>query len=244
MPNTASKAAGQTAEHKFFSRMPLLFAAIVIIGFTPSFYSFQTVSWPRPNPPLTALTITHGLVFTAWMAMVVVQTQLMAAGRRDFHMQLGVAGFALAMTMPFFMYVTGVHSIARGFHPPFATGEMWAALSLLDIPAFVILIAMGWTYRRQPQTHKRLMLIAGARMLEPALGRTPLGPPVIEVNYLGAALTFLITIVPLAWWDLKQMGKIHWVTRLGAAIIAVTFVVRFSIWGTRGWHDFVAALPG
>jgi uncharacterized membrane protein YozB (DUF420 family) len=244
MASLAPATVDKGVEHKFYSRMALLFAALVLVGFTPSFYSFQTVSWPRPNPPLTALTITHGLVFTAWMVMVVVQTQMIAAGRRDLHMQLGVAGFALAATMPVLMYFTGIHGIPRGFHPPIATGEMWAALPLLDIPPFVLLIAMGWIYRREPQVHKRLMLIAGARMIEPALGRMPFGPPTIEVNYFEALLTLLISVGPLAWWDLRQIGKIHWVTQLGAVLISLTFLLRFAIWGTQGWHDFAASLPG
>ncbi len=244
MADTSTGAVRIDAERKFYTRTALFYAAIILIGFTPSFYSFQSISWPRPNPPLTALTILHGLVFTAWIALLVVQTQLIAAGQRALHMRLGVAGFALAATMPALIYFTAIHSVPRGFHPPYATGEMWTALSLFDIPLFSLLIAMGWAYRREPQVHKRLMLIAGARMLEPSIGRMPIGPPVVELNYVEALLAFALNIGPLLWWDFRQMGKAHWVTKLGAVLLAVTYLARFEVWGSQGWHDFVRALPG
>ncbi len=39
----------------------------------------------------------HGAVFTAWLALFIAQTQLVAARRLDLHMRLGVAGIALAV---------------------------------------------------------------------------------------------------------------------------------------------------
>ncbi len=238
------EASPRTAERKFYSRMAIAYALIVFTGFGPSFYWFQAVSFPRPNPPLTALTITHGLVFTAWMGMIVAQTQLVAAGRRDLHMKLGVAGFGIGLLMLPLMYFTSLHSIPRGIHPPYATGAQWSALSLIDIAPFALLLYLGWTYRRDSQAHKRIMLIAAARMLEPALGRMPWGPPVILTNYLESFMTLVISIGPLIWWDWRQMKRLHWVTKFGFVLISVTFIVRYSIWATQGWHDFVSMLPG
>jgi len=68
------------AERRFYGRMAIAIFVVTFIGFAPSFYLFQTVSFPRPNPPLTAMTMTHGLVFTAWLAIFYAQTRLIAAG--------------------------------------------------------------------------------------------------------------------------------------------------------------------
>ena len=52
-------------------------------------------AYPRPNPTLPPAVIFHGLIFTLWMALLVVQTQLISARQaRASHMKLGKADHA------------------------------------------------------------------------------------------------------------------------------------------------------
>ena len=41
----------------------------------------------------------HGIAFTAWLLLLLVQTSLVAAGRVDLHRRLGLGGAALAAVM-------------------------------------------------------------------------------------------------------------------------------------------------
>jgi len=50
------------ADAGFYLTMVLVAAAFIIVGFAPSFYLKSLIHAP---PPLTQLTIAHGLVFTA-----------------------------------------------------------------------------------------------------------------------------------------------------------------------------------
>src|SRR3954451_8111024 len=80
----------KTSERKFYSRMALFLVFLVLLGFAPSFYLRGIVpSYPRPNPTLPPAVILHGTVFTAWMALIVAQTQLIAARKHEIHMRLG-----------------------------------------------------------------------------------------------------------------------------------------------------------
>ena len=81
------------AERKFYSRMAWLMVALIVVGFAPSFYLRGLVHYPRPNPTMPPHVILHGLAFTAWLVIFVVQTQFVAAGRRDLHMKLGAITF-------------------------------------------------------------------------------------------------------------------------------------------------------
>jgi hypothetical protein len=45
--------------------------------------------YPRPNPTLPPSVMFHGLMFTLWMALLVMQTQLIATRRTETHMKLG-----------------------------------------------------------------------------------------------------------------------------------------------------------
>ena len=117
----------QKSERRFYSGMALFLAAMVFIGFAPSFYLRDIVpAFPRPNPTLSPFVILHGLVFTLWMLVIIAQTQLVAAGRRDLHMKLGAASMVLAALIVPVMYLTAVWQVARESQPPFTTALDWS----------------------------------------------------------------------------------------------------------------------
>src|SRR4051794_12346124 len=108
-----SPAERQSAERRFYSRMAIFMVALVFIGFAPSFYLRGYVNVPRPNPTLPPSVLAHGMLFTLWMLVLVAQTHLVAAGRRDLHMKLGKLSFLLALAILPLMYLVGVWQVAR-----------------------------------------------------------------------------------------------------------------------------------
>jgi hypothetical protein len=230
------------AERRFYGRMAIAIFVVIFIGFAPSFYLLQIVSFPRPNPPLTAMTMTHGLVFTAWLAIFYAQTRLIAAGRRDIHRKLGVIGFGLAVTMVPIMYLTAMHAIPRGMSPQFIDAVGWAAVPLLAIPPIALMLVMGWRHRMTAQTHKRFMLLATLMMLEPGLGRWPIFPPNLA-GHVASGIASLAFVIPLILWDRKTIGRLHWATKLGLAAMAFGYFARYLVWHSATWHNLVAVLP-
>lgn len=231
------------AERRFYGLMVIAIFVAVFIGFAPSFYLFQTVSYPRPNPTLTPLIMLHGFAFTAWLGLFYLQTRLIANGRRDVHRQLGVIGFGLAAALIPIMYLTSVHAIARGSHPPFVDAVTWSAVPLLGIPSTAFLLLMGWRHRLTPQTHKRFMLLATLGMVEPGIGRWPIFPPILEGHIASCVLSFAL-VIPLILWDRKTIGGLHWATKMGLGALAFGYFARFFVWHTAAWHNLVAVLPG
>ena len=77
---------------RFYPMIAFALAAFVIVGFSRTYY----LRFLYDLPPMTLLVHLHGLVFTAWMALFVVQTRFVAANRVDLHMKLGIAGVVLA----------------------------------------------------------------------------------------------------------------------------------------------------
>ncbi len=246
--NTATAAMGrQTAtgrmasERKFYTGMAIFMAVTVFAGFSASFYLRGIVTFPRPNPTMTPLIYVHAAVFTCWMLLFIVQTRLIAAGRRDIHMKLGIFGMLLAVSMLLLMDYFGVAQIARVNQPPMCTPQAWFALSFSGFPTFALFIAIGWLYRRQAQVHKRFMLLAALIMMEPAIGGLPVFPPGVYSNYTFAFLAWA-TIVPLMIWDRRSLGRVHWATVTGASVVGAVLVLRFIVWQTRGWEEFASEL--
>src|SRR3954451_6498581 len=116
----AAPADRKASERKFYSRMAIFLVAVVFLGFAPSFYLRGIVpAYPRPNPTLPPAVIFHGLMFTLWMALLVIQTQLVSARRVENHMKLGTAAMLLAIALVPVMYLTAVWQVARANQPPF-----------------------------------------------------------------------------------------------------------------------------
>lgn len=239
----SSPVARQSAERKFYSRMALFLLAMAFLGFAPSFYLRGYVHSPRPNPTLPPSVLVHGILFSLWMLAFVLQTQLVAAGRRDVHMKLGVASFVLALAIVPMMYLVTVWQVARANQPPFATPLNWTIVPLAVIPPYAILLYEGWTRRREAQWHKRAMLCAALLLMDPAIGRLPIVPPVLG-GFAVLNLLSLACFVPLIVWDRRTLGRIHPATRLGISLALLMHLVRLAFLATGAWAPVAAHLPG
>ncbi len=232
-----------SAERRFYSTMAAVMIAFVFIGFAPSFYLHGLFSYPRPNPTLTPLVLIHGGAFTLWMLVFWSQTALVAADRRDLHIRLGRVGMGLAVLLVPLMYAVAVGQVARANQPPFTTPLGWTAVPLAVIPSYAILVWQGWARRKEAQSHKRLMLSAALLMMDPAIGRFPIAPPVFA-GFLFQHILAWLCFAPLVWWDLKTLGRLHWATRLGVGLAGLSILVSSLLLLTPGWPAVAAHLPG
>ena len=236
----------KAAERKFYSRMAILLVVVVFIGFAPSFYLKGIVPpYPRPNPTLPPAVLFHGLMFTLWMALLIIQTQLIATRRTEVHMKLGKAALLLAIALVPVMYLTAVWAVARESHPPFTDALNWTAIPLAVIPAFAFLIYEAWRRRCEAQWHKRLMLSASILFVAgPGFSRIPLAPPTFWAFTVQLLAGIVLLFLPLFLWDRRTTGKIHpatwtgFVTGLAVAIVPLTLIY------TNSWAGIAARLPG
>jgi hypothetical protein len=67
----ASIAVQQRADRIFYTATAIAIAAIVFAGFGPTFYLRSSTL-----PPLSALLIIHGALFTLWIVLLIAQTAL------------------------------------------------------------------------------------------------------------------------------------------------------------------------
>ena len=108
---------------KFYFGMAVAMSVVVFVGFGPSFY-LSAYFGPRLGiiPPVSSwppLLILHGLVFSSWMVMLMLQTALAARGQVQSHRRLGIAGAALAALL----VVVGVAAQRAQTHRMLSTGE-------------------------------------------------------------------------------------------------------------------------
>jgi hypothetical protein len=86
-----------SAERRFFTGMALAILATVIVGFSRSF--FLRPLFPELPSPSEMIFYVHGVVFTAWIVLLVVQASLVAGGRTELHRKIGPFSAVLAVAM-------------------------------------------------------------------------------------------------------------------------------------------------
>lgn len=222
-------------DRRFYVVVAAVFSAIVFAGFARTYY-LRTVFTDRP---LTALLHIHGLVFTCWLVLLLLQTILVAIGWTDIHRRVGVAGGVLASVMIVLGPIVAVHAAKRkiGSGMPAFAELMFLAIPLGDTLVFSILVAAGFLYRRKPEIHKRLMLLATIGILPPAIARLPLAfiQSAGAAGYFGLADIVFLSCVA---YDVATRRRVHPAYLWGGLVILASQPLRLAISRTGVWLIF------
>ena len=221
----------RSREKYFYLGMALVCAGVVFEGFAPTYF---LRSW-SDLPPLTWVVHLHGLAFSAWIGLFVLQSALVRAGRRDLHRYFGIAGSGLAIVMIWMGTVVAVNSTRAHFSagtlmvgfPPL----VFLALQLLDLVQFIGFVALAIVWRKRPETHKRLMLLATLSIIAPAIGRLPLPP-------LWKFALPMLAVVGCMLFDLLRRRRIHPAFLWGGLAFLAGTPLRIAIGRTPLWQDF------
>ena len=216
----------------FYTGMAIAAALVVFAGFAPTYY----LKGAFGGRPLSPLLQAHGLIFTSWILLFVVQTSLVASRRTPLHRRLGVVGGVIAVAMLIAGTMAAIDSARRGFTPPGGPPPLtFVIIPLGDLLVFAVLVGAALYLRRQSQTHKRLMLLATLALLTPAIARLPgiaaAGPPAFW------GLTDLF-IVACFVYDRVTTGRIHPAFKWGGLFVLVMQPVRLIVGGTGPWLAF------
>lgn len=240
--NTATMAprARWTAERVFFTGLSLAMFFVVYVGFARSFYLH---AWfPERPAPTEPIFLIHGLAFSAWCVLLVLQPSLVALRRVDLHRRLGIAGAVLAGAMVGLGIVGALVAAHRpgGFLGVPVPPLQFLAVPLFDVALFGTFVAMAIANRRDGQAHKRWMVLATVNLLGAAFARWPgLSPNPLVFFALADAF-----IVALAAWDLRSKGRLHGATLIGGLAIIVSQPLKLLISGTPAWLAFARWATG
>jgi len=172
----------------FYFYMALACMAVAFLGFAPTYWL------PLAKRSFSASPVVHfhGLLFFAWSLYFVFQSWLAASGKVARHRAIGMIGVSLATTMTIFGFLVAVHAMKRSAEIGMTNeGIAFAIVPLSGIAFFAVVFALAIAAIRKPETHKRLMLLAGISLLDAAVARWfltflappgPLGPPPVPVT--------------------------------------------------------------
>jgi hypothetical protein len=219
-------------DRAFYTGMSLAVIVSVFWGFARSYF-FRSQYF---STPLALIGKVHGAIFVSWTVLLLVQTVLVSRRRTDLHRRLGVVGGVLAGAM----VAAGTAIAIAALRYEFAHGNLRAlsffAIPIGDMIVFPTLVVAAFIWRRQPEAHKRLMLLATIDILNAAVARWPLaimakGP----VAFFAVTDLFIVAGVVL---DATSRRRVHPAYVWGGLLIVGLQIVRVAVWHTAGWIAF------
>jgi len=228
------------ARPRFFLILSTVFLAVVLIGFSRSFYLKSYFDFPELPVHLHL----HGIALTSWFALACAQPWLIRLKKVALHRRIGVAGAAIAISV----VLTGLWTLVMRDAPNIEQEPNRAAGNIASLVMFSLCVLFGIAFRRNRAMHKRLMLIASIPILAPALdrfARIPAmnefwgkilywmpAPPEIAFASLGFLLLLLLVVVN----DIVSERRVHRGTLVGLVSVlilapALTYlIVSFGLW--------------
>jgi hypothetical protein len=204
----------------FYFFMSLLIAAVVVCGFGPTIDQ----RFLHPNHPKPLLLSIHAAVFAAWVVFYIVQSALVRSGNVGIHRRLGWLGVAIGVAIPIIGTITAV--TMRRFDlldPDLARRAPLLRTALLDLTSFTIPFALAIYWRRKPELHRRLMLIASCALTAAAFVRFPAAFHAWPWFYVGVDFLILLGV----FRDLIVSRRVHsvYLSALPALILAQVIVM-------------------
>jgi hypothetical protein len=219
--------------------MAIAAVAVVFVGFAPTYFlraSYQST-------PLPTYLQVHGFLFTAWIALFLAQTSLVAARHTRVHRRLGWAMAALAVVMVVVGTTAGIWSMRRQVEAGLAQqAQAFLTTPLFSMVAFAGSVAAAITLRRDPQTHKRLMLLATIGILDAAVARLPLD--VLRTSSWAYLPATDILLVAAVLYDVVTRRTVHRAYVWGGALLVIEQALRIPVGETAAWQALARALIG
>ncbi|HEY0650675.1 hypothetical protein [Phenylobacterium sp.] len=227
------------SQNQLYVATALICAAVIFVGFAPSYYLKDVIHAP---PPLSPLTMAHGAVFTLWTLLFVTQATLIGVGRPRLHRQLGMLGAMLFGAMVVLGLSTAITAARLGHAPPASPDpKVFMALPVIGILAEAVLVAMALINRTRRDYHQRLMLAAFIMITQPAIGRMFIPAGLAGSANQGSFLVIELMLLAVIALDWRKVGKVHpaWLT--GVAVLATMHLLVTWAFAGAGWWAATAA---
>lgn len=240
-----------------FVAMALWYIAITLAGFIPSSLAKLKSVGSGMRPDLPFELHIHATVMGAFLCMLLVQSWLMAIGRRSCQARLGIAGAGLAVAV----VVSAIVMIPAVYHQtwdamqaatPAAKAKLQASLArseglLARQISLGILFSLFMTIalrarRGDPGLHKRLIFLATGIGISAGFSRIPWLP--ITPSLTAADIYTLAAIAPMFLWDVVRNHRIHrayWIWLGGCLPFVVTVHHLFE---ATWWHQIARQIMG
>lgn len=214
----------------FYLIILIMSVLIIIGGFGPTYIS-PMMKNTFVGKPFIHL---HAAIFFSWTLLLVIQPSLVKLGQVHVHKKIGITSIVLALSM----IVIGLTVAISTTKMSVGTQEenqakAFLLLPITDIILFAILITSAFINFRNPEAHKRLILLATLAILPAAFARFFF---FIGISNLPLTLFVMDSFLYAGIiYDLIKRRKIHSVYIWGGVLLVFVHLSRVFIMQTEIW---------
>jgi hypothetical protein len=226
-------------DRRFYLSFSCLVALVVAYGFS------HTVGQNLLHAAIARPLIlwVHALVFVGWIVLFIVQTTLIRTRQVRCHRTLGVAGMLMGATMPVIGVATSLQmsrfDLDHGF---FDATEAAAFLSIPfnDMIFFTGALAAAFWWRKRPEVHRRMALLATCLLTAAAFARFPFITITALRWYAGVDILLALAVA----WDIRETGRLHRAYAISLPLVVSGQVAAMWLYLARPnwWVEFAGHL--
>lgn len=219
----------------YFPVVTTVLLVLSVIAFSDNLIT--DVGQPSNSDPKMVI---HGLFALAWMILLALQAWLARARRTPVHRRIGPWAFAVAAGLA----LSTLYVFYAGFNG-FAAMSPEVLTNRLLLPVFAGFTLLAWVHRKQPERHKRFLLLGTLALFSPIVSRAfgrffwPIypDPNAAEADLAFAAFffgTWGLLLASLWAYDLLTTRRVHPATVVGTVIIAGVVLGVDLLWTGSG----------
>lgn len=186
----------------FYFVMSLLVAVVVVYGFSHTIND----NLLHPTVPRPLILTFHAVAFSTWVIFFIFQSLLVRTRNVRIHRLTGWFGASLGAAMVVLGFATTVVMGRFNWHTLHeADAVPFILIPFNDMAAFAVTLALAIYWRRKPEFHRRLILIATCVLTAAGFGRFPINFPPPLYFYYGVDLLIFLGVVR----DLIVNHRVH-----------------------------------
>jgi len=225
----------------FFFWMTVVMACFVFGGFGITYWVPMATGTLTALPPIVHL---HGILYSAWIVLLVAQASLIGVRNVALHRSLGTFGIAIASGVLFTgALITVMFGRVTPTETPFYYDLMY--LGFAAVIAFGALFTLAIRRTRTPAQHRLLILFATIPLLPPGINRLYMG--VFGLTYLPVLATYLtmdILAAALLVYDCRANRSLCKASIIGAVILVVAQVLHYLLVDSAAFASICRVLTG
>lgn len=224
----------------FFTAIAMLGIIAILVGFLKTFIIpiiSGTKSWPL------AIYVHASLVF-GWVLIFLIQSLLIQNRKYETHISIGRWAAFIAVGAAVSIIPASFYQIDRELKEGLGQTAISPIVgSLASATMFLNLVILGIVYRKRPQVHKRLMLLATILLIWPAWFRWRHYFPSVRRPDIWFAVVLADSLIIVAFvWDWLKNKRIHPALLCGGLFIITESVIEILLFDSREWRIIANAV--
>jgi hypothetical protein len=225
----------------FFFWMTVVMACFIFSGFGITYWAPMASGTLTKLPPIVHV---HGMLYSAWIVLLVTQASLIGARSVALHRSMGTFGIAIATGVLFTgALITVMFGRATPTATPFYYDLMY--LGITAVVAFGALFTLAIRRTRIPEQHRLLILFATIPLLPPGINRLYRGAfALADLPVLATYLTMDVLVAALLVYDWRACRRLSSVSIIGTAVVVGVQLLHYPVVHSAAFAGVCRVLTG